>query len=349
MREELELVRWTNDTLPSSVLALDADGIIEYRNATTVDMVPTLTVGSPLREVLAGLTHEEKIDRLLIRREITTFRGRPDGPELHWIVWDGVEKDGRLVLTVWDTDWNDAMNERRAAFMMAASHELRSPLTALQGFAELLNMDTSNLSPEQVEAAEIIERTARHLTVLVQDVFDLSRNSFGELRLNLCDVDLGGVLEPLVTSASAVTEERGQTLTCEVEPGLPVIRADEARTIQMISNLVNNASFHNPAGTSIRVRAGVEGEHVTVEVSDDGDGLPFDDPDEAFRSFRRGAGVTAGDRTGSGIGLSVTKRLIQLHRGDIRVESDPGNGTSFTLLFPIDRENALTPGEPGPV
>ena len=76
--------------------------------------------------------------------------------------------------------------------------------------------------------------------------------------------------------------------------------------------------------------------------------LPFDDPEEAFRTFRRGEESTAGDRTGSGIGLSITKRLIQLHRGRIEVESTRGAGTSFTLWFPIDRDSALDPGEPGP-
>jgi two-component system sensor histidine kinase ResE len=234
---------------------------------------------------------------------------------------------------------------------MAASHELRSPLTTLQGFAELLNLDPSNLTPEQAEAAEIIERTSRHLTVLVQDVFDLSRNSFGELRLNICTVDLRDVLESVVAQISAVTSERGQTLTCTLDPDLPVIKGDEARTTQMISNLVNNASVHNPEGTAIVVKAGIQGDHVAVSVSDDGRGLPFDDPDDAFRSFRRGPGATAGDRTGSGIGLSLTKRLIQLHRGDITVESRPGEGSTFTLLFPIDRESeaAHAPGEPGPV
>jgi signal transduction histidine kinase len=350
-REELELIEWTNDSLPSSVFALNAEGVVVYCNGPAADMVPTLTVGSSLRDELANLTHEEKIDRLLIRREITTFPGKSGGPELHWIVWEGPGKDGWLVLTVWETDWNDVMNERRAEFMMAASHELRSPLTTLQGFAELLNLDPSNLTPEQAEAAEIIERTSRHLTVLVQDVFDLSRNSFGELRLNICTVDLRDVLESVVAQISAVTSERGQTLTCTLDPDLPVIKGDEARTTQMISNLVNNASVHNPEGTAIVVKAGIQGDHVAVSVSDDGRGLPFDDPDDAFRSFRRGPGATAGDRTGSGIGLSLTKRLIQLHRGDITVESRPGEGSTFTLLFPIDRESeaAHAPGEPGPV
>lgn len=346
---EVTLLRKSLDGLPSSILTIDPQGVIVYRNQAAREMVPTLAVGDELRPALGKITHREMIDRLLIRRELTTFPTSPDTPDLHWIVWDKPELEGSLVLTAWDTDWSEVMNARRAAFMMAASHELRGPLTTLRGFSEILNMDTTNLTPEQAEAAAIIETTARHLTVLVEDVFDLSRNSFGELRLNLCDVNLEQVLDSVVPTLRGRIEDRGQLLTCEVETGLPTIKADEARATQMISNLINNASVHNPEGTRIAVRAGRTGDRIAISVNDDGDGLPFEDPDEAFRSFRRGETATAGDRTGSGIGLSITKRLIELHRGEITVESEAGTGTTFTLLFPIEFETALTPGEPGPV
>jgi len=264
------------------------------------------------------------------------------------MVWRDRNDRGEIVLTFWDTDWSEVMNERRAAFMMAASHELRSPLTTIQGFAELLNMDTSNLSPEQAEAAAIIESAARHLSILVEDVFDLSRNSFGELRLNLCDIDLEDVINEVVSTTRPAIEQRGQTLECEIEGALPKIQADEARATQMIMNLINNASVHNESGVRIRIHASVSHGHIAVMVEDDGRGLPFNDPEEAFRTFRRGADSITGDRTGSGIGLSITKRLIQLHRGGIEVESGPGAGTKITLWFPLDRDLALEPDEPGP-
>ena len=210
-------------------------------------------------------------------------------------------------------------------------------------------MDPSNLTPEQAEATAIIESTARHLTVLVEDVFDLSRNSFGELRLNLCEIDLSEVIEAVASTLRNRVEERGQALNVEVAADLPPISADEARATQMISNLVSNASVHNPEGTTIELKAAVVDGSIAVSVTDDGDGLPFDDPEEAFHSFRRGDSATAGDRSGSGIGLSITRRLIELHRGSVTVESEPGAGSRFTLFFPVDRESALTPGQPGPV
>lgn len=332
----------------AGVITIDRDGVIVQASGPSLEKAPSLVPGISLREELARLTHVEMVDRLLIRREIATFPGRPAGPEYHWKVWHEGNEQGEIVVSFWDTDWNDEMNERRVAFTMAASHELRGPLTAIQGFAEILNMERGNLTAEQAEAAEIVERTARHLSVLVEDVFDLSRNSFGELRLDLCDTNPEEVIGEVVSITRPEIEERGQSLDCRVEGVLPVIKADPSRTRQMIANLVRNASVHNGEGVSIKVFARVEGDFIAISVEDDGRGLPFDDPEEAFRTFRRGPGSTVGDRSGSGIGLSLTKRLIQLHRGQIEVESSPGRGAKFTLRFPLDRDRALTPGEPGP-
>jgi len=341
--DELQLLRDTTDSLPSSMVAVDARGKILYVNETCRGMIPSLSVGMDLRTALKEMTHVEKVDRLLIQRELVTFRGAPDGPELHWVAWESDDQE-LVVLTVWETDWSEAMNERRSAFMMAASHELRGPLTTLVGFAEILNMDPSNLTPEQAEAAAIIETTARHLSVLVEDVFDLSRNGFGELRLNLQATDLAQVVDSVVSTLRSRVEERGQTLLCSVENDLPTVMADEARATQMISNLINNASVHNPEGTTIEVAASSAGDRIAVSVRDDGEGLPFEDPAESLISFRRGEQARAGDRTGSGIGLALTRQLIELHRGSIEVESTPGQGSVFTLRFPIDRESALEPG-----
>jgi signal transduction histidine kinase len=344
---DADLLRRSLDGMPAGLLTIDVEGLLVQSNIGALELAPFLALGINLREELERVTHVEKVDRLLIRGEVVSFPIQPDGPELHWLCHPSNLK-GERVVSLWEVDWADDMYERKADFTMAASHELRGPLTTLRGFAEILNMDTGNLTAEQAEAAAIVERTARHLTVLVEDVFDLSRNSFGELRLNLCGTDMEEVIESVMLEARPRVALRQQVLDFDIERPLPVIEADQARAIQMISNLVNNASIHNPNGTSIRIVAAVDGDRISVSVEDDGDGLPFEDPEEAFRTFRRGDRSTAGDRTGSGMGLSITKRLVELHRGDITVDSSPGSGTRFTLWFPIDRSTALTPGKPGP-
>lgn len=347
--DDAGLLRRSLDGMPAGIITLDKNDLIVQASASSMTLAPSLIPGVPLRAALEKLTHEEMVDRLLIRREVATFPGANDGPKYHWMLWGDRNSRGEIVMTFWETDWNEVLNERRAAFTMAASHEMRDPLTTLRGFSEILNMDTSNLTPEQAEAATIIEATAKHLTVLVDDVFDLSRNSFGELRLNLGETDLTEIIESVVSTLRARIEDRGQILHCEIKDELPEIVADEARATQMVSNLISNASIHNPEGTTIDVQASIVGDRIAIAVADDGEGLPFERPEESFHSFRRGHTATAGDRTGSGIGLAITKRLIQLHRGEVTVESTRGVGTCFTLLFPIDRETALTPDRPGPV
>lgn len=347
--DDAGLLRRSLDGMPAGVMTIGPEGDLIQASASVLELVPSMSPGIDFRETLEALTHVEKVDRMLIRREVVTFPGRPGGPDLNWMLWLQPNERGEQVATLWMVDWAEEMNERRAAFTMAASHELRSPLTILQGFAEILNMDTSNLTADQAEAAAIVERTARHLTVLVEDVFDLTRNSFGELRLDLRPTDPGEIVASVVSESRPGIEDRGQILESEIPEELPEIDLDQSRAIQMLSNLVNNASIHNGEEVTIRVSARTEGHRVAIAVEDDGDGLAFDDPRDAFHSFTRGASATEGDRAGSGIGLSITKRLIQLHRGQITVESERGKGSVFTLWFPIERSTALTPGEPGPV
>lgn len=346
--DEPGLLRRSLDGMPAALMTIDARGILVQANASAVEFAPSLKPGVNFRDTLEQLTHVEMVDRMLLRREVASFPGKPGGPDLNWMLWLEPNDKGEQVATAWAVDWADEMAERRAAFTMAASHELRGPLTSLLGFAEILNMDPSNLTAEQAEAAVVILQTARHLAVLVEDVFDLSRNSFGELRLNRAETDLEEIIRSVVKNAGRAVDERGQTLECVIEGPLPRIEIDPARSTQIISNLVNNASVHNPAGVTIRVASKAQDGWITVLVEDDGVGLPFEHPADAFRTFERGVDAAEGDRGGSGIGLSITKRLIQLHRGDIWVVSAPGEGTIFTVRFPIDRDQALIPGKPGP-
>lgn len=341
-------IRRILDLLPMAVLVIDAESRILRANERTGDFAPLLLGSGTVREGLAGLAHEQKLDRLLLRHEIITCPGEPGGPNLYWRVWEEPLAEGRWVLFIWENDWTDAMHDRRAAFTMAASHELRTPLAALIGFAELLEMeDTSNLRPQQLEAVRTIAETANHLSKLVEDIFELTANSFGELRLQLERVDAGELVRSTVDALRPEVENRGATLSLEAEPDLPEIEVDPARVRQMLGNLIRNAAVHNGEGTSISVELWSTGTTIGVLVADDGDGLPFADPESAFSSFQRG-GSSRGDRAGSGIGLTITKRLIELHRGTIEVRSETGAGTAFTLWFPVDRASAITPGTPGP-
>ncbi len=321
-----------------------------WLNRAARELVPGMTEGTAIRPLLDGVAEEQKVDRLLFNRERVLAPAVSAGPDLYWLMHPQEMDDGNLLLYIWDPDVSEDMHERRIAFLAGAAHELRSPLTAIIGFAELLGGEKDRMSDVQREAVEMIEQNAAYMKRLVDDVFDLTRNSFGELPLDLEQVGAGSITTLACAALEPSIEDKGQTITCRVEEDLPPIEADPGRLNQMITNLVANAHAHCPAGTSIEVSCSLDREQgeVVIEVTDDGPGFPFDDPDEAFRSFRSGGPQNPAEMSGAGIGLSLTKRLVQLHRGRILVASGP-EGSRVEVRLPLDRASARPNYRPGPV
>ncbi len=336
-REHLEGVL---DHVPSALITLDDDMTVLYRNRGGETLTPTIEPGRDIWDCLRPIVNEEKIDRMLLREERVVFAARPDLPLLEWLMNPERLPDGSRILMAWDADILDEMVQRRITFVVGASHELRSPLTALLGFAEILNLEADSLSPPQAEAAEVILENAKHLASLVDDILDLTRNSFGELRLDLEEVDIVPIVCSVAETLRPQIEARAQTLEVDNAPDLPVIEADAHRVRQVAVNLLQNAHIHSPEGATLRISTALEGEHLTMTVSDDGGGLPFKDPEEAFLEFERGETDTQKRITGAGIGLTITKGIVDLHRGSIAVNSEEGVGTSFEVSFPLDREKA---------
>lgn len=335
------------DRLPSALLTLTQEFEVVWANRRTRELVPQAVPGANLYEALAAVASEEKLDRLLLRSEKVMFSAGPDLPLLEWLINGEDLDDGNRILMAWDPQITDEMVQRRATFSMAAAHELRSPLTALIGFAEIFDMERDNLNPAQVEAVSIIRDNSLYLQTLVNDILDLTSNSFGELTLDLDRVDIAGPLLEATDSLRENAESRDQTISVRLDPGIPEVEIDARRLRQIVQNLVQNASIHNPPGTSIAVSAGVRDQGVEILVEDDGRGIPFDPPELAFGSFRHGGTIDFGQMTGSGIGLTVTKRLVELHRGRISVTSSPA-GSRFEIWLPLDRAGTLTRVPPGP-
>jgi signal transduction histidine kinase len=333
---------------PGAMIAFNPDFEIVWRNRSATEFLPGGTVGSNLYEILGGYTNEEKIDRLLLRGEKVMFAPGSDQPMLEWLVHHEALPNGDEIIMAWDPDLTDELVQRRAMFSMAAAHELKSPITALIGFTEILEIEKGNLTPLQEEAIEMIGTNARYLQTLVNDILDLTSNSFGELKLELGPTDVAEVISQVTESLGLKITERGQKLEVEVESGLPQIEADDRRIRQVVQNLLQNAHVHTPPGTSIKVSATTRHGGIVIAVEDDGPGLPFDRPEDAFASFRHAGTVDLEKMTGSGIGLTVAKRVAELHRGLIMVESEKGEGTKFEVWLPIDRANTFTRVPPGP-
>ena len=228
----------------------------------------------------------------------------------------------------------DQLERMKDEFVLTASHELRSPLTSVQGFAELLMLEREKLSPKQAETVEIILDNTRHVVRLLNDLLDLVRSDAGRLTIAPVPTEIATLVEEATRTMRGQTTARNQGLTETIEPSLPQVIADPDRVRQVLVNLLTNANEYCPEGATIRVTASRRGAEVETAVIDDGPGIPSEQLEHIFERFTRGdAGMT--QRVGgTGLGLAISKSLVELHGGTIAAESTLGEGSTFRFRLP---------------
>jgi signal transduction histidine kinase len=229
----------------------------------------------------------------------------------------------------------DQLDRLKDEFVLTASHELRSPLTSVQGFAELLMLERDSLTQKQVETVEIILDNCRHLVRLLNDLLDLARSDAGRLSIQAQPTELAPLIDETVRTMRAQTEPARQTLSEQIEPDLPLVNVEPVRIRQVLVNLLTNAHEYCPEGASIAMTARAEGDEVVLAVIDDGPGIPETQLEQIFERFTRGdAGLT--QRVGgTGLGLAISKSLVELHGGRIEVDSTVGQGSTFSVRLPV--------------
>jgi signal transduction histidine kinase len=223
-------------------------------------------------------------------------------------------------------------DQQRRNLTADVAHELRNPLHIIQGNLE--GVLDGVYEPTEDHVAATLEET-RLLARLVEDLRTLSLAEAGELPLRREAVDVAELLADVRTSFSGQAEAAGLDLRVEIEGDPPTVAGDGGRLEQVLSNLVANAVRHTPAGGSIRLRAEGTGEGVRITVADTGQGISAEDLPYVFDRFWRGdrARSHAGG-AGSGLGLAIARQLVEAHGGRIRVESEVGKGTTFTIELP---------------
>jgi signal transduction histidine kinase len=230
----------------------------------------------------------------------------------------------------------DRLDRMKDEFVLTASHELRSPLTSVQGFAELLMLEREKLTAKQADTVEIILDNTRHLVRLLNDLLDLARSDAGRLTIKPVPTAAAALIADAVRTMRGQTEAARQTLDEDVPSDLPPLRVDPDRIRQILVNLLTNAHEYCPERASIRVSAKRIGADVEISVTDDGPGIPPDQLEHIFERFTRGdAGLT--QRVGgTGLGLAISRSLVELHGGSIRAESVPGEGSTFSIQLPTE-------------
>jgi signal transduction histidine kinase len=242
----------------------------------------------------------------------------------------------------------DQLETMKDEFVLTASHELRSPLTSVQGFAELLMLERDRLSPKQADTVEIILDNTRHLVRLLNDLLDLARSDAGRLTIKPAATEVAALVEDPVRTMLSQTEAKGQSLTQAIEPGLPQVSVDRDRIRQVLVNLLTNAHEYCPQGASIRVTATGQDDGVVLLVSDNGPGMASDQLEHIFERFTRGdAGLTQ-HVGGTGLGLAISKSLVELHGGTIAAESAKGRGSTFWVWLPAFHTTRVDPAHSEP-
>jgi len=229
----------------------------------------------------------------------------------------------------------EELDRLKDEFVLTASHELRSPLTSVQGFAELLMLERESLTPRQAETVEVILDNCRHLVRLLNDLLDLARSDAGRLAIRPQPTEVAPLLDDVVRTMRAQTESANQSISEQIQPGLPPINVEPDRIRQILVNLITNAHEYSPEGASIGVAARAAGAEVEIAVSDNGPGIPAEQLERIFERFTRGdAGLT--QRVGgTGLGLAISKSLVELHGGSISAESTVGQGSTFRVILPV--------------
>jgi two-component system, NarL family, sensor histidine kinase BarA len=232
------------------------------------------------------------------------------------------------------------MNRLKSDFLATMSHELRTPLNSIIGFSEVL-AGTEQLGERQRRYASNIQTSGRMLLSMINDILDLAKIESGKMEVRSEDFSIRDVCEGLTNLCRPVAERKNITMECRLDEAIPLLRQDPGKLKQILYNLLSNAIKFTPEGGRVTLRARAEGRFVVVEVQDTGIGIAEEDRETIFEKFRQaklpgqGENVLTREHQGTGLGLSIVRELTKLLGGDVHLESQPGQGSTFTVRVPM--------------
>ncbi len=240
-----------------------------------------------------------------------------------------------------ERDRAEHANLAKSQFLSSMSHELRTPLNAIMGFGQLLEMDTSNpLTKSQKDSVQYILRGGKHLLELINEVLDLAKIESGKLILSVETVDAGAVIKDCFSIVSPLAEKKDITINNDLDgdQAFPFMRADQSRLRQILLNLLSNAIKYNNQGGSVTLRGDYDAAGLyRFSITDTGYGIPEEFHDKVFVPFNR-LSAEKTETEGTGIGLSITKQLVELMDGEIGFVSTKGEGSTFWFSLPVATE-----------
>jgi len=384
LHAELRLLGTALEAAADLIVITDRDGTIEYVNeafARQTGYAKDEAVGRNPRllksghqdpayykdlwdTILAGKVWEGNLinrrrDGSEYREEMTITPVRGDDGEIARFI--AIKRDitdrvraeqERETLRQLDTENRELqrVNEARSRFVSTVSHELRTPLTSMLAFADILAKNIpQNLQPRQAEQIEAIQRGGALLQVLINDLLDVSRIDSGRFRLEETEFDARQLLEEVVRGFGPILAGKRQTLETSI-PSLPLrVYADRERVSQVVSNLLSNASKYSPDESTIELEVRTHGNRLCVRVRDFGIGISEEDQRKLFTPFFRADNEETRSASGTGLGLVIAKSIVEMHGGQMSLESEWGVGTAFRFSVPRLLDDSPEPAPVPPV
>jgi signal transduction histidine kinase len=228
-------------------------------------------------------------------------------------------------------------------FVANVSHELKTPLTSIQGFAQAMLDGTADTPEARKQAAEVIYNESARMHRMVLDLLDLARLDAGTADLKMSPLNMPALLNAITEKFFPMANKAGVTISVDAPANLPVLLADGDRLAQVFTNLVDNALKFTPAGGTIKMQAEMVQGEMQVSVSDTGRGIPASDLPHVFdRFYQADISRSRGKKHGAGLGLAIVLEIVQAHGGRISIRSQEGQGTSFVVNLPLTQSAATT-------
>ncbi len=335
------------DSLYDPVLVTDAEGRVTKLNPAAEELFGTErdNVGKHVREIVSDSRLATAVAEALNSQRPVAAEGAAsvlplavDGSERAFRLRTTPMRDdaGRLlgaVTLLEDITHLREIDRLKSEFIETASHELRTPLTSVQmGVHLLLEGAAGELSDKQAEVLQSCREDCERLEKLMSDLLDLSKIEAGESTPQIVLVRAGDLVSATAERLRGRVEAKRLALSVEMPPDLPHVLADRAQIERVINNLVNNAMRHTERGGRIKINAARRDSHVAVSVADTGQGIPPEHLPHIFDKFVQVPGAPAG---GAGLGLAISKSIVEAHGGQISVQSEVGHGTTFTFTLPV--------------
>lgn len=227
------------------------------------------------------------------------------------------------------------LNELKNRFLGIAAHDIRSPLAGAMGIVQLLLIEElGSINANQRDVLELVKSSGNQILNLISDLLDVSVIESGNLKLNLSETSLTAMIRDKVRLHQFAVKQKNIQITTQLTE-VPNVRLDPDRFGQVVDNLLSNAAKFSPDNSHIRVKMETEQDSIKISVVDSGPGISEQDQEQLFGLYRKlTAKPTAGEKS-SGLGLAISKKIMDAHRGDITVSSSPGEGATFTIVLPL--------------